>query len=59
MSVTDYTEHFEPDKNKSNMEQLNDIFNHVRGQLDFLCKSADYQNRILKELYDNSQNSCN
>ena len=49
-----FCEHYEPDKNKSNAEQLNDIFNHIRGQLDFLCQSADYQNKILQELYNNS-----
>lgn len=57
--VSNLTKHYEPQKNKSNIEQLNDIFNHIRCQLDFLCQSADYQNKILKELYDNSNNRSN
>ena len=54
-----YCEHYFPDKNKSKVEQLDDILNHIRGQLDFLCQSAEYQNNILKELYNNACNGNN
>lgn len=39
-----FTEHFEPSKELSSVGKLDAILNHVRGQLDFLCMSADYQN---------------
>lgn len=46
------SERFIPDKNKSSAEQLNDVFNHIREQLDFLCCSAEYQNALLEKLCD-------
>lgn len=57
--MSSISEPFAPDKSKSRAEQLNDIFNHIRTQLDFLCGSAEYQNAILKEIYKNSCNRCN
>lgn len=49
----------EKDKEKPNIELLNDLFNHIRNQLDFLCESAKYQNAILKELYEKAYDSRN
>lgn len=57
--MSNLSEHFTPDKSKSHAEQLDDIFNHIRAQLDFLCSSAEYQNAILKEIYNNSRNRYN
>lgn len=53
------SEPFHPDKSKSVEEQLDDIFNHIREQIDFLCLSAEYQNHVLKKLYENAYNSSN
>lgn len=53
------SEPFIPDKTKTSAEQLNDILNHIRMQLDFLCYSAELQNEALKELYSNSNNGSN
>lgn len=52
--MSKWSEHFNVDKTKTQLEQLDDVLNHIRGQLDFLCRSAEYQNAILKELYDNT-----
>lgn len=51
------SEPFTPDKTKSSAEQLDEVLNHMRSQLDFLCKSAEWQNKILNELYHNANNS--
>lgn len=53
------SEPFIPDKTKTSAEQLDEIFNHIRSQLDFLCYSAELQNEILKNLYQNSNDSRN
>ena len=53
------SEPFIPDKTKSSAEQLDEVINHMRMQLDFLCCSAEHQNEILQKLYDNSNNSNN
>ena len=42
-----FTEHFEPSKELSSVGKLDAILNHVRGQLDYLCKSAEYQNNMM------------
>lgn len=43
---------FYPTKPKPTAEQTDEVFNHMRAQLDFLCQSAEYQNAVLKTLYD-------
>ena len=53
------SEPFKTDKTKSTVEQLDDILNHMRSQLDFLCKSAEWQNKVLNELYQNTNNGSN
>lgn len=50
--MSKWSEHFNVDKTKTPSEQLDDVLNHIRGQLDFLCWSAEYQNAILKELHE-------
>lgn len=45
------SEPFYPDKSKSSAEQLDDIFNHMRLQLDFLCWAME---RILKYCGNNN-----
>jgi len=57
--VSKLSETFIPDKAKPPAEQLDDTLNHMRSQLDFLCKTAEWQNEILKELYRNSGNGGN
>lgn len=46
-------------KAKSNVDIMDELLNHIRSQLDFLCESAKYQNAILRELYKNSNDSSN
>lgn len=53
------SEPFIPDKAKPPAEQLDDTFNHMRSQLDFLCKTVEWQNEVLKELYHNANNDGN
>lgn len=53
------SEPFTPDKTKSSAEQLDEVLNHMRSQLDFLCKSVEWQNKVLNELYHNANNSGN
>lgn len=53
------SEPFITDKSKPIAEQLDDVLNHMRAQLDFLCKSAEWQNKVLKELCQNTNNSSN
>jgi hypothetical protein len=53
------SEPFIADKTKPTAERLDDTFNHMRSQLDFLCKSVEWQNEILKELYNNANNGSN
>lgn len=53
------SEPFTTDKTKSSAEQLDDVLNHMRSQLDFLCKSAEWQNKVLSELYQNANNGSN
>lgn len=50
------SEAFVTDKTKASAEQLDEVVNHMRSQLDFLCRSAEFQNEILKKLYNNSCN---
>lgn len=50
---------FNPDKTKSSAEQLDEVLNHMRSQLDFLCKSVEWQNEVLNELHHNANNSGN
>lgn len=42
-----FTEHFEPSNELSSVEKLDTILNHVRGQIDYLCMSAEYQNNMM------------
>lgn len=44
---------------KTTLEKLDETFNEMRNQLDFLVKSAEYQNEILKNLYEINNDSCN
>lgn len=53
------SELFIPDKTKTPVEQLDDTLNHMRFQIDFLRKTAEWQNEILKELYHNASNGGN
>lgn len=53
------SEPFTTDKTKSAVEQLDDVLNHMRSQLDFLCKSVEWQNKVLNELYQNANNGSN
>lgn len=53
------SEPFVTDKTKSSAEQLDDVLNHMRSQLDFLCKSVEWQNKVLSELYQNANNGSN
>lgn len=53
------SEPFIADATKSPIERLDDTLNHMRSQLDFLCKSVEWQNEILKELYNNANNGSN
>lgn len=53
------SEPFQLNKRKTSAEQLDQIINHMRSQLDFLCKSVEWQNEMLKELYNNSNNGSN
>lgn len=53
------SEPFTADKTKSSAEQLDDVLNHMRSQLDFLCKSVEWQNKVLSELYQNANNGSN
>lgn len=49
------SEPFYPDESKSNAEKLDDIFNHMRSQLDFICWAMEC---ILKHCGNNdSENS--
>lgn len=53
------SEPFATDETKSPAEQLDEVLNHMRSQLDFLCKSAEWQNKALNELYHNANNGSN
>lgn len=53
------SEPFTTDRTKSAAEQLDDVLNHMRSQLDFLCKSVEWQNKVLSELYQNANNGSN
>ena len=42
------------------MSKLSEPFTpDMRSQLDFLCKSVEWQNKVLNELYHNANNSGN
>lgn len=57
--MSELSELFMPDKKKPSVEQLDEVLNHMRSQLDFLCKSVEWQNKVLNELYHNANNSSN
>lgn len=57
--MSKFTKPFKPDETKPASARLDEVFNHMREQLDFLCESAEFQNAILQELYDNSNNGSN
>lgn len=40
-------------KQETGIQQLDKIFNHMRSQLDFVCKSIDWQNKALKAKMEN------
>lgn len=47
------------DQEKSPAERLDEVLNHMRSQLDFICESIKWQNEVLKDLYNNSNNRSN
>lgn len=57
--MSELSEPFMPDKTKPSVEQLDEVLNHMRSQLDFLCKSVEWQNEVLNELHHNANNSSN
>lgn len=46
-------EMFKPDKSKSAGANMDMMLLHMEAQLTYLCKSAEFQNNLLKELYEN------
>ena len=46
-------------KKKTPPEKLDEAFNKMRSQLDFLVESAKYQNEMLRKLYEINNYSSN
>lgn len=40
-------------KQETGIQKLDKTFNHMRSQLDFTCKSIDWQNKALKAKIEN------
>lgn len=51
-------EMFKPDKSKSAGANMDMMLLHMEAQLTYLCKSAEFQNNLLKELYENTYDRC-